>query len=148
MNFFLSWFSWNCKSIFNSPTQIYLCCRALFETINCSEKALYLFITTFFLHGVQLINLFISCNRWSKITRQFYINQNDRWSKRHLNEMISKYTLEFWIDGTRRLLIIPFFATLPNLIQHSPFINFGEFCQPPLLFQTPRLLIHVHSRQR
>ena len=57
-------------------------------------------------------------------------------------------TLEFRIDGTPRLLIIPFFATLPNLIQHSPFINFGEFCQPPLLFQTPRLLIHVHSRQR
>ena len=41
-------------------------------------------------------------------------------------------TLEFRIDGTPRLLIIPFFATLPNLIQHSRFINFGEFCQPPL----------------
>ena len=49
---------------------------------------------------------------------------------------------------TTDLLIIPFFATLPNLIQHSPFNNFGEFCQPPLLFQTPRLLIYVHSRQR
>ena len=59
-----------------------------------------------------------------------------------------KLTLEFPIDGTPRLLIIPFFAILPNLIKHSPFINFGEFCQPPLLFQTPRLLIHVHSRQR
>ena len=57
-------------------------------------------------------------------------------------------TLEFRKDRTPRLLIIPFFATLPNFIQHSPFINFGEFCQPPLLFQTPRLLIHVHSRQR
>ena len=57
-------------------------------------------------------------------------------------------TLEIRIDETTRLLIILFFATLPNLIQHSPFINFGEFCQPPLLFQTPRLLIHVHSRQR
>ena len=56
------------------------------------------------------------------------------------------FTLEFRIDGTPRLLVIPFFATLPKLIQHSPFINFGEFCQPPLLFQTPRLLIHVHSR--
>ena len=55
------------------------------------------------------------------------------------------HTLEFRIDGTTRLLIIPFFATLPNLIQHSPFINFGEFCQPP---QTPRLLIHVHIWQR
>ena len=54
-------------------------------------------------------------------------------------------TLEIRIDETTRLLIILFFATLPNLIQHSPFINFGEFCQPPLLFQTPRLLIHVHS---
>ena len=54
--------------------------------------------------------------------------------------------LEFRIDGTPRLLIIPFFATLRNLIQSSPFINFGGFCQPPLLFQTPRLLIHVHSR--
>ena len=57
-------------------------------------------------------------------------------------------TLEFRIDGTRRLLIIPFFATLPNLIHHSPFINFGEFCQPVLLFQTPRLLIDTHSQQR
>ena len=55
-------------------------------------------------------------------------------------------TVKFRIDGTPRLLIIPFFATLPNIIQHSPFINFEELCQPPLLFQTPRLLIHVHSR--
>ena len=43
-------------------------------------------------------------------------------------------TLEFSIDGTPRLLIIPFFAILPNLTQYSPLINFGEFCQPPLLF--------------
>ena len=57
-------------------------------------------------------------------------------------------TLEFRVEGTPRLLIIPFFATLPNLIQHSPFINFGEFYQPPFLFQTHRLLIHVHSRQQ
>ena len=57
-------------------------------------------------------------------------------------------TLEIRIDETTRLLIILFFATLPNLIQHSPFIDFREFCQPPLLFQIPRLLIHVHSRQR
>ena len=56
-------------------------------------------------------------------------------------------TLEFRIDGTPRWLIIWFFATLPNLIQHSPFISFGGFCQPPLLFQTPCFLIHVHSRQ-
>ena len=56
-------------------------------------------------------------------------------------------TLEFRIDGTPRLIIIPFFATLPNLIRHSSHINYGEFCQPPLLFQTPRLLIHVHSLQ-
>ena len=56
--------------------------------------------------------------------------------------------LDFRIDGTSRLLIIPFFATLPNLIQHSLFIYFGEICQPPLLFETSRLLIHVHSRQR
>ena len=56
--------------------------------------------------------------------------------------------LEFRIDGTLRLLIIPFFVTLSNFIQHSPFINFEEFCQPPLLFQIPRFLIHVHSRQR
>ena len=56
--------------------------------------------------------------------------------------------LEFRIDGTPRLLIIPFLATLPNLIQHSPFINFGEFFQSSILFQTPCLLIHVHSRQR
>ena len=34
------------------------------------------------------------------------------------------HTLEFVIDGTLRLLVILFFATLPNLIQHSPFINF------------------------
>ena len=57
-------------------------------------------------------------------------------------------TLKFRTDGTPRLLIITFFATVPNLIQHSPFINSGEFCQPPFLFQTPRLLIHVQSRQR
>ena len=43
------------------------------------------------------------------------------------------------------LINYSFFATLPNLIQHFPFINFGEFCQPPLLFQTTRLLIQVHS---
>ena len=55
-------------------------------------------------------------------------------------------TLEFQIGGTPRLLIISFFATLPNIIQHSPFINSGELCQPPLLFQTARLLIHAHSR--
>ena len=54
-------------------------------------------------------------------------------------------TLEFRIDRTPRLLIIPFFATLPNLIQHSLLINFGEFCQPPFLFHTPRLLSHVQS---
>ena len=46
-------------------------------------------------------------------------------------------TLEFRIDGTPRLLIIPFFPTLPNLIEYSPFVSFGEFCQPPLLFKTP-----------
>ena len=57
-------------------------------------------------------------------------------------------TLTFRIDGTPRLLIITFFATVPNLIQHYPFINSGEFCQPPFLFQTTRLLIHVHSLQR
>ena len=51
-------------------------------------------------------------------------------------------TLEFQIDGTSRLLIIPLFATLTNLIQHYPFINFGEFYQPP------RLLIHVNNQQR
>ena len=62
--------------------------------------------------------------------------------------LILEVTLEFRIDGTPRLLIIPFFATIPNLIQHFSFINFGEFCQPRLLFQTPRLLIQVHSRQR
>ena len=50
-------------------------------------------------------------------------------------------TLEFQIDGSPRLLIIPFFATLPNLIHHSLFINFE-------LFQTFRLLIHVHSQHR
>ena len=57
-------------------------------------------------------------------------------------------TVEFRIGGTPPLLIIPFFPTLPNLIEHSPFVSFGEFCQPPLLFQTLRLLIHVHSLQR
>ena len=57
-------------------------------------------------------------------------------------------TVDLRIDRTHRLLIIPFLATVPNLIQHFPFINFGEFCQSPLLFQTHRLLIHVHSRQR
>ena len=55
---------------------------------------------------------------------------------------LQNITLEFWIDGTPLLLIIPIFATLLNLIQHSLFISFGEFCQLPLLFQTPRLLIN------
>ena len=50
--------------------------------------------------------------------------------------------LEFWIDGIPRLLIIPFYVTLLNLIQYLQFTNFGEFCQPP------RLLIQVHSPQR
>ena len=58
-----------------------------------------------------------------------------------------KLNLKFRINGVPRLLIIPSFTTLPSLIQHSLFINFGGFCQSPLLFQTPRLLIHVHSRQ-
>ena len=49
------------------------------------------------------------------------------------------FTLEFRIDGILRLLIISFFATLPNLIKHFPFINFGEFCQPPRLFRPPLL---------
>ena len=57
-------------------------------------------------------------------------------------------SLESRIDGTPRLLVIPFFATLPVFIQHTLFINFGEFCHPPFLFQTPCLLIHVHSRQQ
>ena len=57
------------------------------------------------------------------------------------------HTLEFRPYGTPHLLIFFFFCHLPKLIQHSPFINFGQFCQPFLLFQTPRLLIHVHSRQ-
>ena len=59
---------------------------------------------------------------------------------------LQNITLDFQIDGTPLLLIIPIFATLLN--QHSPFISFGEFCQLPLLFETPRLLIHVHSWQR
>ena len=62
--------------------------------------------------------------------------------------LLIHFTLKFRIDETLRLLNIPFFAYLPNLIQHSPFINFGEFCQPPILFQTPRLLIYLHSRQQ
>ena len=55
---------------------------------------------------------------------------------------MSGSTLEFQIDGAPRFLVIQFFASLPNLIQHSHFIEYGEFCQPP------RLLIHVHSRRR
>ena len=64
------------------------------------------------------------------------------------NYFVEITTVEFGIDRPTGLLITPFFATLPNLIQHSPLINFGEFYQSPLLFQIPRLLIHVHSRQR
>ena len=45
-----------------------------------------------------------------------------------INTFLQKnIALELRIDGAPRLLIIPFFAALPNLIQHSPFINFGEF---------------------
>ena len=57
--------------------------------------------------------------------------------KRSLVETQNSITIEFRIDGTPRLLIIPFFATLPNLIQHSPFINFGEFCRLPFHFRLP-----------
>ena len=83
----------------------------------------------------------------------FYLSSICEQSKleAHLSKIIFIYfngTLEFRIDGIPRLSVSPFFAILRNLIQHSPFVNFGEFCQPPLLFQTPRLLIHVHSRQR
>ena len=65
-----------------------------------------------------------------------FTEKHQRWSSFYSN-------LEFRIDGTPRLLIIPFFVTPPPTL-----INFGEFCQPPLLFLTPRLLIHGHSRQR
>ena len=41
-----------------------------------------------------------------------------------VDNISSSHTLELWIDETSRLLIIPFFATLPNLIQYSAFINF------------------------
>ena len=61
---------------------------------------------------------------------------------------LQNITVEFRIDRAPLLLIIPIFATLPSLTQHSPFISFEEFCQLPLLSQTPRLSIHVHSRQR
>ena len=42
------------------------------------------------------------------------------------------------------------FATLPNLIQHSRLLILEKFAsfQFPILFQTPHLLIHVHSQQR
>ena len=53
------------------------------------------------------------------------------------NYFVEITTLEFGIDGPTRLLIIPFFATLPNLIQHSPFINFGKFYQPPFYSRLP-----------
>ena len=36
-------------------------------------------------------------------------------------------TLEFRIDGTPRLLIIPSFATLPNLIQDSRLLILENF---------------------
>ena len=55
--------------------------------------------------------------------------------------------LEFQIDGTPLLLTILFFFFFSNLIQHSLFINFGELCQPPFLFETLFLLIHGHSWQ-
>ena len=61
-------------------------------------------------------------------------------AKNHIN-----FTVEVRIDGTTCLLPAVFYH-LPNLIQHSPFINFGEFCQSSLLFQTPHLLILVDSR--
>ena len=41
-----------------------------------------------------------------------------------------------------------FICQPPQPYSALPFINFGEFCQFPILFQTPRLLIHVHSQQR
>ena len=53
-------------------------------------------------------------------------------------------TLEFRINGTTCLLIIPFFATSPILFSILHLL----ILEPPLSFQTPRLLIHAHSRQR
>ena len=35
----------------------------------------------------------------------------------------------------------------PQSYSAPPLINFGEFDQRPLIFQTPRSLIHVHSQQ-
>ena len=90
----------------------------------------------------------------SKISRSKYTcylisNQDGESKMLRLNSSYHKeLTHEFRIDRTHRLLIIPFFATLPNLIQHSLFINLGGFCQPPFIFQIPRLLTHVHSPQR
>ena len=71
---------------------------------------------------------------------------HEKWRKSL--EKTAASTLEFRIDGNPRLLIILFFATLPNLIQHSLFINFWELFQLPLLLQTLFLLIHMHSQQR
>ena len=54
-----------------------------------------------------------------------------------LSEIDLKTSLWLYSRVSNRLLIIPFFTTLPNLIQHSPFINFGGFCQPPFYSRLP-----------
>ena len=115
--------------------------RTIGELLMCSQQRYLLY----FLRP-EVLSSASDKAKW--FAKNFFKNANLGDSGISLPIFPSRTTLEFQIDGTPRLLIILFFATLPNLIQHSMFINFGEFCQPPLLFGTPCLLMHVHSWQQ
>ena len=59
---------------------------------------------------------------WSEYFNHYGIYQT--FTRIPLTFMTKRPTLEVRIDWTPCLSIITFFATLPNLIQHSQFINF------------------------
>ena len=65
----------------------------------------------------------------------------------HLDVAKNHINLYSRVSNRRDSLLINYsvFYHLANSIQHSPFINFGEFCQSPVFFQTPHLLILADS---
>ena len=100
----------------------------------------------------DLINTIMCLLFWIQNPQLLMFYMDDQELLVNLDQLLScfllQYTLDFRTEGSPCLLISRFFATHPNLIKLSPFINFGVFCQSPILFQIPRLLTYLHSRQR